>query len=121
MCDGVQDKDIVSEESLREACEAADIERELTDNLIGQIEEASVKDELKRSTQEALDLGVGCVCVCVCACNILWCRHLELRSLFFMSVTRKKCSLVVIGLNSLPTHSVSHTLLPAVLIIIYYR
>ena len=55
----MQDKDIVSEESLREACESACIGKELTDNLIGQIGDASVKEELKRSTQEALDLGVS--------------------------------------------------------------
>lgn len=51
------DKDITTEESLREACATAGLELELADNLIGQIGESSVKEELKRSTQEALDLG----------------------------------------------------------------
>ena len=31
----------------------------MTEHLIGQMGEAAVKEELKRSTQEALDLGVG--------------------------------------------------------------
>lgn len=58
-CDGVQDKDITTEDSLREAGEAAGLEKELMDNLIGQIGHASVKAELQQSTQEALDLGVS--------------------------------------------------------------
>ena len=54
----MQDRDIVEEGSLREACRAAGLEQEVTDHLIGRIGEPAVKDELKRSTQEALDLGV---------------------------------------------------------------
>ena len=55
----MQDKDITTEDSLREAGQAAGLEKELLDNLIGQIGHASVKAELQRSTQEALDLGVS--------------------------------------------------------------
>ena len=55
----MQDRDITAEESLREASSVAGIGQEMTDHLIGQIRESSVKEELKRSTQEALDLGVG--------------------------------------------------------------
>lgn len=55
----MQDKDIITEDSLREAGQAAGLEQELMDNLIGQIGLASVKEKLHRSTQEALDLGVS--------------------------------------------------------------
>jgi glutathione S-transferase kappa 1 len=51
------DQDITEERSLREACKASGIDQEMTDNLIGQIGQPEVKEELKRSTQEALDLG----------------------------------------------------------------
>ena len=60
--DGVQDEDIAAEESLREVCTRAGISERQTDDLIGQIRTPAVKEELKRSTQEALDLGVS-VCV----------------------------------------------------------
>ena len=49
----------MSEESLKEVCEKVELSQELTDKLIGQIGTAEVKEELKRTTQEALDLGVS--------------------------------------------------------------
>ena len=55
----LQDEDIVSEESLREVCQKVGLSGELTDNLIGQIRTERIKEELKRTTQEALDLGVS--------------------------------------------------------------
>ena len=55
----LQDEDIAAEESLREACERAGIGQEVTDNLIGQIATPAVKEELKKATEEALDLGVS--------------------------------------------------------------
>ena len=55
-----QDEDIVSEESLKEVCQKVGLSGELTDNLIGQIRTDRIKEELKRTTQEALDLGVSC-------------------------------------------------------------
>ena len=55
-----QDEDIVSEESLRKVCQKVGLSGELTDNLIGQIRTDRIKEELKRTTQEALDLGVSC-------------------------------------------------------------
>lgn len=55
-----QDEDIVGEESLREVCQKVGLSGELTDNLIGQIRTDRIKEELKRTTQEALDLGVSC-------------------------------------------------------------
>ena len=57
--ESLQDEDIVSEESLKEVCEKVELSQELTDKLIGQIGTAEVKEELKRTTQEALDLGVS--------------------------------------------------------------
>ena len=39
-------------------CQKAGLSQELANNLIGQIGTMEVKEELKRSTQEALDLGV---------------------------------------------------------------
>ena len=56
----LQDEDIVSEESLREVCQKVGLSGELTDNLIGQIRTDRIKEELKRATQEALELGVSC-------------------------------------------------------------
>ena len=55
----LQDEDIAAEESLREACERAGIGQEVTDNLIGQIATPAVKEELKKATEEALDLGAS--------------------------------------------------------------
>lgn len=55
----LQDEDIVSEESLREVCQKVGLSGELIDNLIGQIRTERIKEELKRTTQEALDLGVS--------------------------------------------------------------
>jgi len=52
-----RDEDIVSEESLKEVCEKVELSQELTDKLIGQIGTPEIKEELKRTTQEALDLG----------------------------------------------------------------
>ena len=54
----MQDRDIVAEESLREACRAAGLGQEEGDNLVSRITELEVKEELRRATQEALDLGV---------------------------------------------------------------
>ena len=53
-----QDEDITTEESFRTAGLKAGLSEEALDNLIGQIKTEPVKEELKRSTQEALDLGV---------------------------------------------------------------
>ena len=50
------------------------LSQELTDNLIGQIGTTDVKEELKRTTQEALDLGVsgvGLACTCSLQDNML--------------------------------------------------
>lgn len=52
-----RDEDITRLESLQEACLAAGLKQQFIDDLIGQIELQEVKDELKRTTQEALDLG----------------------------------------------------------------
>ena len=61
----------MAEESLREACEKAGIGKELTDNLIGQIQTPVVKESLKQSTQDALDLGVS-------SCDALPVHHVML-------------------------------------------
>ena len=53
-----QDEDITKHESLQQACLAAGLTKDITDDLIGRIELPAVKEELKRTTQEALDLGV---------------------------------------------------------------
>jgi len=55
----LQDEDIVSEESLKEVCKKVELSQELTDKLISQIGTPEIKEELKRTTQEALDLGVS--------------------------------------------------------------
>lgn len=49
----------MSEESLKEVCKKVELSQELTDKLIGQIGMPEIKEELKRTTQEALDLGVS--------------------------------------------------------------
>lgn len=53
-----QDEDITLHESLQHACLAAGLTREAANDLIGRIESQEVKNELRRTTQEALDLGV---------------------------------------------------------------
>ena len=55
----MQDEDITSEESLRQACIKAGLSLEKANELIGKISDDAIKQELKRSTQEALDLGVS--------------------------------------------------------------
>ncbi|KAL5477940.1 hypothetical protein EMCRGX_G024803 [Ephydatia muelleri] len=52
-----RDEDITRPESLQLACLAAGLTQQATDDLIGRIESQEVKEELKRTTQEALDLG----------------------------------------------------------------
>ena len=47
------------------ACLAAGLTQQATDDLIGRIESQEVKEELKRTTQEALDLGVWFLCPCL--------------------------------------------------------
>ena len=54
-----QDEDITTEESFREACIKAGLSLEQADELIGKISGEEIKEELKKTTQEALDLGVG--------------------------------------------------------------
>ena len=49
----------MGEDSLRDVCREVGLSSELTDHLIGQIGTSEVKEELKRTTQEALDLGVS--------------------------------------------------------------
>eukprot|EP00731_Ephydatia_muelleri_P024807 Em0016g1078a len=52
-----RDEDITLHESLQHACLAAGLTREAANDLIGRIESQEVKNELRRTTQEALDLG----------------------------------------------------------------
>ena len=54
-----QDEDITTDESFREACIKAGLSQEQANELIGKISQEEVKEELKKSTQEALELGVG--------------------------------------------------------------
>lgn len=54
-----QDEDITTEESFREACIKTGLSLEQADELIGKISGEEIKEELKKTTQEALDLGVG--------------------------------------------------------------
>ena len=54
----MQDEDITTDDSLKTSAESADIPRDKIDNLIAQINLDRTKEELKRSTQEALDTGV---------------------------------------------------------------
>lgn len=44
---------------MQEVCRKVGLSQELTDDLIGQIKTDRIKEELKRTTQEALDLGVS--------------------------------------------------------------
>ncbi len=53
-----QDEDVTTTDSLKEACRVAGLSTALTNDLIGQIGSDRVKEELKRTTQEALDHGV---------------------------------------------------------------
>ena len=53
-----QNEDITTEDSLKEACIRAGLSLEQADELVAKISLQEIKDELKRSTQEALDLGV---------------------------------------------------------------
>lgn len=53
-----QDEDITLHESLQHACLAVGLTKEAANDLIGQIESQEVKNVLRRTTQEALDLGV---------------------------------------------------------------
>ena len=55
----MQDEDITSEDSLSEACIKAGLTQEQADELIEKTSLEQIKEELKKSTQEALDLGVG--------------------------------------------------------------
>ena len=54
-----QDEDITTDESICAACINSGLSQEQADELIGKISQEEVKEELKRVTQEALDLGVG--------------------------------------------------------------
>ena len=54
-----QDEDITTEESFHEACIKAGLSLEQADELIEKISGEEIKEELKKTTQEALDLGVG--------------------------------------------------------------
>ena len=54
----LQDEDITTDDSLNAAAEKANIPREKIDELIAQIKLDHIKEELKRTTQEALDSGV---------------------------------------------------------------
>ena len=54
-----QDEDITTEDSLSEACIKTGLSQEQADELIGMISQEQIKEELKKSTQEALDLGVA--------------------------------------------------------------
>ncbi len=44
---------------MREACIKTGLSREQADELIAKISQQQIKDELRKSTQEALDLGVS--------------------------------------------------------------
>ena len=52
-----RDEDITLHESLQHACLAVGLTKEAANDLIGQIESQEVKNVLRRTTQEALDLG----------------------------------------------------------------
>ena len=55
----MQDEDITEVESLREACSKAGLSQDQAEDLIGQTETSTVKEELKKTTQIALDNGVS--------------------------------------------------------------
>ena len=55
----IQDEDITTDDSLSQACIRAGLSQEQADKLVGQIYLDPIREELKRSTQEALDLGVS--------------------------------------------------------------
>lgn len=52
-----RDEDITEVESLREACSKAGLSQDQAEDLIGQTETSTVKEELKKTTQIALDNG----------------------------------------------------------------
>ena len=54
-----QDEDITTVDSLRSACLKAGLSGPLVDQLLAATEQQHIKDQLKATTQEALDLGVG--------------------------------------------------------------
>ena len=73
-----QDEDITTDDSLISACIRAGLSQDQADKLIGQVSLDPIKEELKRSTQEALDLGVS-TCAhtphthsSVCVCGLLY-------------------------------------------------
>ena len=54
----LQDEDITTEDSLKEACKASDISSDVASELLISIKDESIKEKLKGTTQEAFDLGV---------------------------------------------------------------
>ena len=57
----LQDQDISSPEGLTEACLASGISQETAAQLVSEIKDSVIKEELKATTNEAVELGVRIV------------------------------------------------------------
>ena len=53
-----QDQDISTPDSLMEACQASGISQETAKQIVAEIKDSLIKEELKATTNEAVELGV---------------------------------------------------------------